>query len=116
MNLDELGSGFEFNELPPKKKIAVIDRHLFLLDRIRFECMKRLGWLVTYPGEELTLVELVTQFDKLAPGMEAEIPALSPEYPGYKRYSAMNTFDKDAFVRKLVPKALKEIEAYSTTL
>ncbi len=116
MNLLELGSGFEFNELHPKEKMAVIDQHLFLLDRIRFECMKRLGWLETYPGKEFTPVELITQFDKLAPGLQAKLPLLSKDYPDYRRYCVMNTFDKEAFVRKLIPKALKEIEAYSTTL
>jgi len=116
MNLRELGSGFEFNELGPDEKIAVIDRHLLVLDRVRFECMKRLGWLETYPGEESTLVELITRFDKLAPALQAKFPLLSKDYPGYEQYCAMNTFDKEAFVRKLIPKALKEIEAYSTTL
>jgi hypothetical protein len=116
MHLQELGSGFEFNELGPDQKMAVIDRHLLLLDRIRFECMKRLGWLESYPGEECTLVELITQFDKLAPVLQAKLPLLSRDYPGYERYCAMNTLDKEAFVRKLIPKALKEVEAYSTTL
>jgi hypothetical protein len=116
MNLQNLGTGFEFNELSPKNKMTVIDQYLFLLDRIRFECMKRLEWLASYPGEEFTLVELITRFDKLAPGLQAKVPVLSPARPGYKAYSAMNTLDKDAFVRRLIPIALKEIENYSTTL
>ena len=116
MNLQNLGSGFEFNELSPKKKMVVIDQYLFLLDRVRFECMKRLGWLESYPGEEFTLVELITRFDHLAPGLQAEIPVVSRDRPGYKAYSAMNTFDKEAFVRRLIPMALKEIQDYSTTL
>jgi hypothetical protein len=37
MNLLTLGSGFEFDELHSKQKMAVVDRYLFLLDRIRFE-------------------------------------------------------------------------------
>jgi hypothetical protein len=116
MHLRELGSGFEFNELGPEEKMVVMECHILVLDRIRFECMKRLGWLETYPGEEFTLVEIITQFDKLAPVLQSRLPRLSKDYPGYDRYSAMNTFDKEAFVRKLIPKALKEIEAYSTTL
>ncbi|MCP4667119.1 MAG: hypothetical protein GY849_12215 [Deltaproteobacteria bacterium] len=116
MNLRGLGSGFEFNALGPDEKMAVIDRHLLLLDRVRFECMKRLGWLETYPGEECTLVELITKFDKLAPALQAELPLLSKDHPGYEGYCAMNSFDKDAFVRKLIPQALKEIDAYSNTL
>ena len=47
MNLLDLGSGFEINELNAKEKMMVINRYLFIMDRIRFEYMKRLGWLAT---------------------------------------------------------------------
>ena len=116
MNLQNLGSGFEFNELSPKKKMAIIDQYLFMLDQIRFECMKRLGWLESYPGEALTLVELIRQFDTLAPGIQAEVPLLSRRHAGYEQYSMMNTYEKEGFIRKLIPEALKEIQDYSTTL
>ena len=116
MNLKNLGSGFEFNELDPKNKLAVIDLHLFLLDRIRFECMKRLGWLEGYPGEDFTLVELVIQFDRLAPGLQAKIPLLSRDHPDYEEFHSINAFDKEGFVRKLIPRLMKEIESYSDTL
>jgi len=110
MSLKDFGSGFEFNELSPKKKMEVIDQYLFILDRLRFECMKRLNWLESYPGEECTLVELITQFEKLAPSLQAEIPILSVDYPDHKKYLEMNIFDREAFVRKLIPKALKQIK------
>ena len=116
MNLEGLGSGFEFDELDPKKKMAVIDLYLFILDRIRFECMKRLNWLESYPGEEFTLVEMITNFEELAPSLQARVPALRREHPGYEEYSRMSTFDKEAFVRKLIPKAITEMQDYSTTL
>jgi len=116
MNLKGFGSGFEFEELNPKKKMAVIDQYLFLLDRIRFECMKRIGLLESYPGEDFPLVELIINFDNVAPGLYAEIPILSPDYPSHKMYSKMNTFDKEVFIRKLIPKVLEEIQNYSTTL
>jgi hypothetical protein len=116
MNLKDLGSGFEFNALDPKNKMAVMDLHLFLLDRIRFECMKRLGWLEGYPGEGFTLVELIMQFDELAPGLQAEIPLLSQDHPDYPRFFAVNAFDKEGVIRKLIPRLMKEIEGYSDTL
>jgi len=55
MNLQHLGSGFDFSELNPRQKMALIDQYLFVLDRVRFECMKRLGWLKSYPGEDIPL-------------------------------------------------------------
>ena len=116
MNVKGLGSGFEFNELSPKNKMSVMDQYIFLLDLIRFECMKRLGWLDNYPGEEIALVDLITQFDRLAPGLQAKVPSLSRNHADFKEYSMLNTLDKEAFIRKLIPKALAEIQDYSTTL
>ena len=116
MNLLNLGSGFEFEELDSKQKMAVVDRYLFLLDRIRFEYMKRLGWLESYPGEEFTLVDFVIQFEALAPGLQTKTPLLSRNHPDYERFSKMGAFEKEEFIRKLIPKALREIQDSSTTL
>lgn len=116
MNLQDLGSGFEFNELDTKDKMIVMDRFFFLLDRIRFEFMKRLGWLASYPGEEITLVELVIKFDRLAPGMQARPPVLSRDHPAYPEFCKMNLFEKEELIRKLIPQALKEIQNHSITL
>lgn len=116
MNIEGLGSGLEFNQLPGDKKMAVIDRYLFVLDRIRFECMKRLGWLDSYPGEVLPLVEMIARFEEIAPALHARIPLLSKRHPAFETYSSLNSFDQETFIRKLIPKALKEIQDYSTTL
>ena len=116
MNLEKLGSGFEFEELNPKEKLYVLDRHLFLLDRIRFEYMKRLGWLDGYPGEEFTLVELIMRFDELAPGLHATPPILHKDFPAYREYCNMTPFEKEDFIGELISIALKKIKSHSTTL
>ena len=116
MSHKNMGSGLDFKNLSSTKKMAVVDQYLFLLDRMRFECMKRLGWLESYPGENLTLVELVTKFDDLAPTLQARIPLLSKNHPDYEQYLKTSTFDREAFIRKLIPKALSEIQDSSTTL
>jgi hypothetical protein len=116
MSLQELGSAFEFHELGSKQKIEVIDRYLFLLDRIRFECMRRLGWLESYPGEDVALVELIRSFDGLAPDLQAKVPRLSKSHPAYGRYRSMNTLDRETLIRKMIPKALKKLADQSTTL
>ncbi len=110
MNLKGLGSGFEFLELSPPKKIIVIDLYLFLLDQIRFECMKRLEWLESYPDEKSTLVELIVNFNKATHDLQTENPELRADYPDYKGYSDLNTFDKEVFIRKLIPAALDKIQ------
>jgi hypothetical protein len=116
MNLENRGSGFEFSELDPKEKMAVLDRYLFLLDRIRFEYMQRLGWLESYPGKEFTLVELILRFERLAPRLQAETPALSRDHGAYAEFRNMNVFEKEELIRKLIPKALKHMEDHSTIL
>jgi hypothetical protein len=116
MNLLSLGSGFEFNDLPPREKMRVMDSYLFLLDRIRYEWMKRLGWLEGYPGEEMGLVDLVLGSEELAPRLQARTPALSREHPHYRAYHDMNGFQREELVRKLIPLALKAIDDQSTTL
>lgn len=116
MNLQGLGSGFEFNELDSKDKMIVMDRHLFLLDLIRFEYMKRLGWLESYSGEESPIVDLILHFDQLAPGMHARPPVLNKDHPDYSRFCEMNQFEKEEFIRKLVGEALQKIVDYPVTL
>ena len=110
MNLESLGSGFDFNEISARDKMAVIDRYLFLLDRIRFECMKRLGWVTRYPGENLSIVELVTRFEEVAPGLQAEVPTLNPTHPGYEHFSSLHAFDQEAYIRRLIPAVLNKLK------
>ena len=109
MNLMDLGSGFMFNELGDLNKMAVLDRYLFLLDRIRFEYMRRIGWLSGYPGEEISIVDLIIKFDQLAPGIQARPPVLSETHSDYNEYKEMSLFEREEFIRKLIPVALKEM-------
>lgn len=116
MTLEDLGSGFEFNELNPKEKMAVMDRYLFLLDRLRYEYMKRLGWLSEYPGQTDALIDLILHFDVLGPEYQSRTPHLSPDHPAFDKFTKMNTFEREEFVRKLIPQALKDIQNHSSTL
>jgi len=110
MVLNHLGSGFEFNELSPGNKMRVIDQYLFLLDRIRYECMKRLGWLTHYPGEEISLLEMITRFETLAPNLQGQIPTMDPEFAGSKEFFSVSIYEKEGIVRKLIPRLLKELQ------
>ena len=110
MGLNQLGSGFEFNELSPRNKMRVIDQYLFLLDRIRYECMKRLGWMTHYPGEEIALVEMITRFEDLAPNLQRQIPMMNPDFAGAKEFFSVTTHEKEGVVRKLIPKLMKELQ------
>ena len=109
MNLKDMGSGFNFNELEPAHKMTVIDIHLFLLDRARYEYMKRLGWLSCYPGEEFPVVDLIMNFNDLAPDIQARPAVLSRRHPCYMEYMSKNLFEREEIVRKLIPEALEKI-------
>ncbi len=116
MGLNHLGSGFEFNELSPGNKMRVIDQYLFLLDRIRYECMKRLGWVVRYAGEEIPLVELITRFDTLAPNLQAQVPMMNRDFSGAKEFFSVSAYEKEGVVRKLIPRLLKELQSVTQTV
>lgn len=116
MSLKDLGSGFEFNEIHPRNKMLVIDHYLFLLDRIRFECMKRLNWLESYPGEHLALVELVVGFEEQGLFLQAKSPQLRTEHPAYGEFSALTPYDREGFIRKMIPDLLKKIKKYSDSV
>ncbi len=113
MGLNHLGSGFEFNELSPKNKMRVIDQYLFLLDRIRYEGMKRLGWVKHYPGEEIPMVEMITRFEILAPNLQGQIPMMDPDYAGSKEFFSVTTFEKEGVVRKLIPRLLQMLQPFT---
>ncbi len=116
MNIRELGTGLDFSKLSPPEKMFVIDQYLFLLDQIRFECMKRLEWLESYPAEVYPLAILIRDFEKIAPFIQAKLPSLRADFPGYKKYETLSDFDKETFIRRLIPKALEKIKHYSTSL
>jgi hypothetical protein len=116
MNIKGMGSGFEFNMLNPARKMLVTDQYLFLLDQARYECMRRIGWLQSRPGEGLTIVELIEDFDTFAPSLQAEIPELAVSHPRYEEFIGLRSIEKESFIRGLIPAALDEIEGYSSTL
>ncbi|MBT3256634.1 MAG: hypothetical protein HN366_09295 [Deltaproteobacteria bacterium] len=113
MGLHHLGSGFEFNELSPRNKMRVIDQYLFLLDRIRFEGMRRLGWVTHYPGEEIPMVEMITRFETLAPNLQGQIPMMDRNFAGSKEFFSVTTFEKEGVVRKLIPRLIKELQQFT---
>lgn len=107
MNVLHLGSGFEIRELRAADRMAVMDRYLFVLDRLRFEIMKRLGWLEGYPGEEVSLVDMIVQYEDIAPGLQARVPTLCRTHPGYATFESVSAIEKESFIRKLIPEALE---------
>jgi hypothetical protein len=107
MGIKGLGSGARFHYLDSASKMGITDITLFLLDLIRFEAMYRLGWLENSTFLELPLVDLIQSFKPQfsAPGITS--PALSTAHPLYQEYLAEFEGDRNSFVRKLIPEAIK---------
>lgn len=100
-----------FNSLSPEEKMTVMDTGLFVLDRLRFECMKRLGWIEGYPASGVALIDLVEGYRETYSKMKHEVPSLSPEHPLYEEYEAAFESDRGAFIRRLIPQALEAFGA-----
>jgi len=107
MGVLNLGAGprFYFMDGPPK--MLVMDISLFLLDQLRFEAMKRLGWVEDHPTFHIPLLDLVQDFSTRFALIRHETPGISLEHPSHEEYEKTFEGDRGSFVRKLIPEALK---------
>ncbi len=97
----DLGSAF--NSLNRSDRIRVIDSHLLLADQFRFEALRRLGWVVSYPGQEIPMVRLVIDpASILLAGAPVE---LSPDHPDYPEFKLRKDTDGQVVIRRLIPEA-----------
>ena len=97
---------FRLDDLDKDIKMKIMDTAFVLVDRVRFEVMRRLGWMVAVPEAETPIIELVRQAWRLGGGFGQESPALSPEYPDYPAYARLNPMDRMVFLRRLIPRAV----------
>ncbi|WP_139796614.1 hypothetical protein [Desulfacinum hydrothermale] len=97
--------------LAPNEKIGVIDRALFLLDRIRFECMRRLGWVEEDASGTIPILELIEHFDERFAHQQNQTPALADRHPRYPEFQKTFEADRSSFVRRLIPEAIEAFRA-----
>ena len=106
MGFRGLGAGLRFHFLESRRKIAVMDLSLFLLDLFRFEAMRRLGWTHDLPSLHTPIADLVEDFPEAFPA-GASAPALRENHPRYAEYLETFEGDRAAFVRRLIPEAIE---------
>ena len=107
LGVRDLGAGEGFTYLEPPAKMEALDSFLFMADQVRFEVMRRLGWLEGNETDDPGLVPLA-----LAPRpqngiYEGESPRLTPAYPDYGKVSDRMKYEPQAVVRSIIPQALK---------
>lgn len=107
-----LGHGHQasFGSVDKHQQMIIVDIHLFLSDHIRFEMMRRLGWLSRFCATQYPLFEMVRQFDQIAILCQQDPPLLSETHPGYAEYLTMIDRDRQVFIRRMLPSALQEFK------
>jgi len=106
----DFGSASHFYYLDKGEQLMVVDVHLFLADQVRFELMMRLQWLEDYFCRRISLLELIQSVQSLKSRARSNPPRLSESYPEYGEYEELTPPDKEAFVRRLLPKALEAFQ------
>lgn len=104
-----LGHGHRatFDTAGKPEQMMIVDIHLFLADHIRFEMMRRLGWLSRFSATQYPIFEMVRRFDQIAVLCKQDPPLLSETHPGYGEYQTLIDRDRQVFIRRMLPDALK---------
>ena len=110
MGVKDLGTSSDFFNLEKSLKMEVIDISIYLLDQLRFECMRRLDWLTGECTAHRPIVQLIEQYPTLTGDDRKAIPTLSVSHPSYGTYERLSDFDKETFVRKQIPTAIEEFK------
>jgi len=106
MGVLALGPLAKFSYLDKADQMRVVDIHLFLADQIRFEMMRRLGWVTAFDCGRHPLVSLVLDYEALR-SCRKKPPNLVEDHPSRHHYDGLSVGDKESFVRRLLPAALQ---------
>lgn len=102
----DLGSGWEFQDLPSRELSPLLDIYFLLIDQVRFECMRRLGWIEEIPLAEEPIISLIRRIRREGSPFLLEVPRVSQGHPDYPAYLALTPAEKQAFIRRSIPKAV----------
>jgi hypothetical protein len=97
---------FRLDDLDNDLKMKIMDTAFALVDRVRFEVMRRLGWVAAMPEAEAPIIDLVQQAWRQGAGFGQEPPVLAPEHADYPAYARLNSMDRVVFLRRLIPRAV----------
>jgi hypothetical protein len=97
---------FRLDDLENDTKMKIIDCAFVLVDRVRFEVMRRLGWVTALPAGDVPIIDLVGRSWRLGASFGQEAPALAMEHPDYPAYARLGPMDRVVFLRRLIPRAV----------
>lgn len=110
----KLGISIEFYFLNDQDKMAVVDRHLFLADHVRFEIMRRLNWITRYPCQNRPVVDMIKNFPDAQEEMLENAPILSTSQPTAPIYNKLTAREKQVHIRQMLIGALEAFGARLT--
>ena len=103
----DLGSAVTFSALEDDHKLRVIEVHLFLVDIIRFELMRRLEWLTGSLFTNVRIVDLVPPTEKIKDRYRNQPLKLATTHPMYESYRNLIPRERETFIRGLLTSALE---------
>jgi len=98
---------FRLDDLEDASRLKIMDTAFALMDRVRFELMRRLGWVEEVPGGGDSIIRLVEEAWRRDTDFAREVPRLAGNYPDYEAYVRLNPIDRVVFVRRLIPRAVQ---------
>ena len=101
---------FRLDDLETPTKLHIMDAAFTIMDRVRFEVMRRLGWVEGAPGEETPLIALVQQAWQQGSDFVRQVPRLTPSHPDYETYQKLGAIDQGTTVRRLIPRAVAQYQ------
>ncbi len=101
-----------FDDLKTVLQMQVVDIHLFLADQVRFEMMRRMGWLSRFCATQYPMFDMVRNFDHIRQLCQQDPPLLSQTHSGYQEYQHLVDRDQQVFIRRMLPSALQEFKEF----
>lgn len=101
------GPAARFYYLSNDEQMRVVDIHLLLADQVRFELMRRLGWVKGFPGQGVSLLELVQQAERVKTQLREQPPELDESHPDHGAFQRLAPGDRAVFIRRLLREALE---------
>ena len=106
LGVRDWGPGERFHYLESREKVAALDAFLFLADQVRFDLMRRLGWVEGVASESYSLLEMAAQPLEIQASFLPQVPRLTTAYHRFSDVEARLAYEPGAVVRSLIPEAL----------
>lgn len=107
MGVRGLGSGWEFEALPGETLMALLDDYFFLVDQVRFETLRRIGWLEEIPYGERPIIEQALGAQRLRYSALVEPLAATNRHPAYEAILESSAMEIAREVRSCIPQAIE---------